>query len=50
MDLPVDATATGWTAEAVVRREARRRPRRLIELGVVDLPAVRRASPAEQEG
>ena len=49
MDLPVDAAATGRAAEPVVRPEARRRPGRLIELDVVDLPAVRRASPAEQE-
>ena len=49
MDLPIDATATGWTAEPVIRPEVCRCPRRLIELDMVDLPAVRRTSPAEQE-
>jgi hypothetical protein len=51
MDVPVDAAATGWTADPIVGSETGCRPRRLIELDVVDLlPAVRRASPAEQEG
>ena len=49
MDVPVDAAATGWTAEPIVGSETGCRPRRLIELDLVDLP-VRRASPAEQEG
>jgi hypothetical protein len=50
MDVPVDAAATGWTAEPIVGSETGCRTRRLIELDVVDLPAVRRASPTEQEG
>jgi hypothetical protein len=50
MDVPVNPPATGRTSERIVRPETGCRPRRLIELDVVNLPAVRRASPAEQEG
>jgi len=50
MNVPVYAPATCWAAEAVVGPQVGCRPWRLIELHPVDLPAVRRASPAEQEG
>jgi hypothetical protein len=46
VDLPVDAAATGWAVESP---GVCRRPRRLFELDLIDLP-VRHASPAEKEG
>jgi len=47
MDVPVDLAAATWASEAVAGPEAGRRPGRLVELHLVELPD---AAPAVQEG